>query len=215
MITAPNQLWCTDLKRYFLAGDGYRCDPSTDHDAHSQFLIRCQAVARMDLAQVIAIGDVAMREFGLPERIRTGKGAQFAGVVAPLGLSKLSLGWGKLGIVHEHTQPRRPQQNRKHERMRRTLKEDIAMSTSLHCNGASSRSSVVSVLSSTHESPHEVLANETPGSIYVPSTWLLPSRVASLQSVSCSAIWHLPSRNTPNCGAMLSSQRRALWRLLR
>ena len=32
-----------------------------------------------------------------------------------------------------------------------------------------------------HERPHEALANETPGSIYVPSTRLLPSRIASFQ----------------------------------
>lgn len=32
-----------------------------------------------------------------------------------------------------------------------------------------------------HERPHEALANETPGSIYVPSTRLLPSRVGSFQ----------------------------------
>jgi transposase InsO family protein len=41
-------------------------------------------------------------------------------------LSKLSLGWMKLGIVHEHIQPRRPQQNARHERMHRKLKEDNA-----------------------------------------------------------------------------------------
>jgi hypothetical protein len=32
-----------------------------------------------------------------------------------------------------------------------------------------------------HERPHEALANETPGSIYVPSARLLPSRVVSSQ----------------------------------
>ncbi len=46
MVTAPNQLWCMDFKGYFLTGDGYRCDPFTITDAHSRFLIRCQAVAR-------------------------------------------------------------------------------------------------------------------------------------------------------------------------
>ncbi len=45
MVTAPNQLWCMDFKGYFLTGDGYRCDPFTITDAHSRFLIRCQAVA--------------------------------------------------------------------------------------------------------------------------------------------------------------------------
>jgi transposase len=64
MVTAPNQLWCMDFKGYFLTGEGYRCDPFTITDAHSRFLIRCQAVARMDLAQVSAVCDAAMREFG-------------------------------------------------------------------------------------------------------------------------------------------------------
>jgi hypothetical protein len=39
-------------------------------------------------------------------------------------LSKFSIGWMKLGIVHERIQARRPQQNGGHERMHRTLKED-------------------------------------------------------------------------------------------
>jgi len=54
-------------------------------------------------------------------------GAPFAGA-GLLGLSKLSLGWMKLGIVHERIQPGRPQQNGRHERMHRTLKEDTAKS---------------------------------------------------------------------------------------
>lgn len=116
MVTAPNQLWCMDFKGYFLTGDGCRCDPFTITDAHSRFLIRCQAVARMDLAQVSAVCDAAMREYGMPERIRTDNGAPFAGV-GLLGLSKLSLGWMKLGIVHERIQPGRPQQNGRHERI--------------------------------------------------------------------------------------------------
>jgi transposase InsO family protein len=77
MVTAPNQLWCMDFEGYFLTGDGYRCDPFTITDAHSRFLIRCQAVARMDFAQVNAVCDAAMREYGMPERLRTDNGAPF------------------------------------------------------------------------------------------------------------------------------------------
>jgi hypothetical protein len=39
-------------------------------------------------------------------------------------VSKLSLGWMKIGIVDQRIQTGRPQQNGRHERMRRTLKED-------------------------------------------------------------------------------------------
>jgi transposase InsO family protein len=64
-----------------------------------------------------------MHEYGIPTRIRTDNGAPFAGN-GLLGLSKLSLSWIKMGIVHERIQPGRPQQNGRHERMHRTLKED-------------------------------------------------------------------------------------------
>ena len=113
------------FQRVFLTGDDYRCDQFTITDAHSRFLIRCQVVARMDFAQVNAVCDAAMREYGMPERIRMDNGAPFAGLCL-LGLSKLSLGWMKLGIVHEHVQPGRPQQNGRHERMHRTLKEEAS-----------------------------------------------------------------------------------------
>src|SRR6201996_3726826 len=93
-----------------------RCDPFTITDAHSRYLIRCQIVSRMDLSQVRAICEAAMREYGMPARIRTDNGASFAGT-GLLGLSKLSLGWMKLGIVHERIQAGRPQQNGRHERM--------------------------------------------------------------------------------------------------
>ena len=48
----------------------------------------------MDLSQVRAICEAAMREYGVPARIRTDNGAPFAGT-GLLGLSKLSLGWMK------------------------------------------------------------------------------------------------------------------------
>jgi transposase InsO family protein len=89
LVTGPNQLWCMDFKGYFVTGDGKRCDPFTITDAYSRYLIRCQIVSRMDLSQVRAICEAAMREHGVPARIRTDNGAPFAGT-GLLGLSKLS-----------------------------------------------------------------------------------------------------------------------------
>jgi transposase len=70
-ITAPNQLWCMDFKGFFRCGNRERCDPFTITDAYSRYLIRCQAVPKLDFEHVDAICDAAMREYGLPERIRT------------------------------------------------------------------------------------------------------------------------------------------------
>ena len=66
----------------------------------------------------------------MPSRIRTDNGAPFAGT-GLLGLSKLSLGWMKMGIIHERIQPGRPQQNGRHERMHRTLKEETTRPAAL------------------------------------------------------------------------------------
>jgi len=95
-VTAPNQLWCMDFKGWFRTGDGQRCDPFTITDAHSRYLIRCQAITRMDTAHVRAICESAMREYGVPSRIRTDNGAPFSGT-GILGLSRLSLEWQRLG----------------------------------------------------------------------------------------------------------------------
>ena len=99
-MTAPNQLWCMDFKGYFSTGDGTRCDPFTITDAFSRYLIRCQTVPRLDHSEALSVCEAAMREYGLPIRIRTDNGTPFAGK-GLLGLSKLSLSWMKMGILHE------------------------------------------------------------------------------------------------------------------
>jgi transposase InsO family protein len=119
-VTAPNQLWCMDFEGYFATGDGSRCDPFTITDARSRHLIRCQIVSRMDLSQVRAVCEAAMRRYGMSSRIGTNNGAPFAGT-GLLGLSKLSLGCMKMGIIHERIQPGRPQQNGRYQPMHRTL----------------------------------------------------------------------------------------------
>ena len=171
-VTAPNQLWCMDFKGYFITGDGLRCDPFTITDAHSRYLIRCQTVSRMDLSQVRAICDAAMREYGMPSRIRTDNGAPFAGT-GLLGLSKLSLGWMKMGILHERIQPGRPQQNGRHERMHRTLKEDTTNPPAATLRLQQRRFDEFRQMFN-FERPHEGLNNATPGSIYEPSAVLFP-----------------------------------------
>lgn len=171
-VTAPNQLWCMDFKGYFSTGDGSRCDPFTITDAHSRYLIRCQIVSRMDLSQVRAVCEAAMREYGVPARIRTDNGAPFAGT-GLLGFSKLSLGWMKMGIVHERIQPGRPQQNGRHERMHRTLKEDTTNPAAATLRLQQRKFDRFRQMFN-HERPHEGLNNATPGSLYQPSSTMLP-----------------------------------------
>ena len=171
-VTAPNQLWCMDFKGYFSTGDGTRCDPFTITDAHSRYLIRCQTVSRMDLKQVVAVCEAAMHEYGMPTRIRTDNGAPFA-ANGLLGLSKLSLSWTKMGIVHERIQPGKPQQNGRHERMHRTLKEDTTKPPALTLRLQQKKFDRFRQIFN-HERPHEGLNNETPASLYQRSSVMFP-----------------------------------------
>jgi transposase-like protein len=108
-VTAANDVWCTDFKGWFRTGDGRRCDPFTLSDAHSRYLLRCQAVTRPDEANVRPIFEGAFKEHGLPRAIRSDNGPPFAcsGVG---GLSRLAVWWIKLGIRPERIVAGKPQQ---------------------------------------------------------------------------------------------------------
>lgn len=136
-----------------------RCDPFTITDAHSRYLIRCQAITRMDTAHVRAICESAMREYGVPERIRTDNGAPFSGT-GVLGLSRLSLEWQRLGVVHERIRPGKPQQNGRHERMHRTLKQDTTNPSAKTLRAQQKRFDEFRRIYN-YERPHEALGHDT------------------------------------------------------
>jgi hypothetical protein len=122
---AANDLWCIDFKGWFLTGDGTHCEPLTLSDAHSRYLLRCQAMARLDTDHVWPVLEAAFREFGLPHRLRSDNGSPFASRGAG-GLSKLSVKVIKAGVVPERIAPGKPQQNGRLERLHLTLLQDTA-----------------------------------------------------------------------------------------
>jgi transposase InsO family protein len=85
-VSAANDVWCTDFKSlplartggWFRTGEGRQCDPLTLTDAHSRYLLRCQAVARPDEENVRPIFEAAFKEQGLPLVIRSDNGPPFA-----------------------------------------------------------------------------------------------------------------------------------------
>ena len=172
VINAPNQVWCMDFKGYFRCGNRQRCDPFTITDGYSRYIIRCQTVPKMDFEHVDAVCEAAMREYGLPERIRTDNGTPFA-TMGLLGLSKLSIKWLKLGILHERIDPGEPQQNGRHERMHRTLKSETATPPAFTLKEQQDGFDEFRRCFN-RERPHEALAFRTPDSVYVASTRAYP-----------------------------------------
>ena len=171
----PNQVWCADFKGWFRTADGARIDALTITDAHSRYLLRCQAVGKTDTAAVRAICEAAFREYGLPRAMRTDNGAPFASR-AVAGLSRLAAYWMKLGIVPERIEPGHPEQNGRHERMHRTLKEETATPPAAN-RLAQQRALDRFRREYNQERPHEALQQQTPSSVYAPSPRPYPERV--------------------------------------
>lgn len=177
-IDGANQTWCADYKGWFRTGDGTRCDPLTITDAHSRYLLRCQITPKSDTANVAAIFDAAFREHGLPRVIHTDNGVPFASR-APGGLSRLSMGWIKLGIVPERSRPASPQDNGRHERMHLTLKQ--ATLAPPERNARRQQEAFDRFLIEYNcERPHEALGDATPASCYTASARPMPRRVPEL-----------------------------------
>jgi transposase InsO family protein len=123
--SAPNQLWCVDFKGHFALGDKKRCHPLTITDGASRYLITCEGLEAEKELLARPCFERAFVEFGLPERIRSDNGAPFASRSLG-GLSRLSVWWIRLGILPERIEPGQPQQNPRHERMHKTLKQATA-----------------------------------------------------------------------------------------
>lgn len=174
-----NQTWCADFKGWFRTADGTRCDPLTITDAHSRYLLCCQIAAKTDTVHVEALFDQAFREYGLPAAIHTDNGAPFASR-APGGLSRLSMRWVRLGIIAERSRPASPQDNGRHERMHRTLKQDTLRPPERNPRRQQEAFHRFQKLYN-DERPHESLNYKTPASCYQQSPRPFPRRVPEVE----------------------------------
>src|SRR5215472_6170277 len=174
-VTEPNDEWAGDFKGWMRTADGSRVDPLTISDSCSRYLLRCQGVEKTDGVRVQAIFEAAFREYGLPWAIRTDNGPPFASRAIG-GLSRLTVWWIKLGIVHERIQPAHPEQNGRHERMHLTLQQETM--TPMAANRRAQQRRFDQFRSEYNEErPHEALGLRTPASCYTPSPRSYPSRI--------------------------------------
>jgi len=172
-----NRVWCADFKGWFRSGDGTRIDPLTITDACSRYLLRAQAVEKTDTERVRAIFEAAFREYGLPQTIRTDNGAPFASSAVG-GLSRLAVWWIKLGIVPERIEAGHPEQNGRHERMHRTLKQELRPAQDWR---GQQRELDRFRYDYNHVRPHEALGMQTPASVYEPSPRAYPERLPEVE----------------------------------
>ena len=164
---APNELWCCDFKGEFRLGDGRLCYPLTVTDQVSRFILMVEALEGTAEAPVFTAFHRLFQERGLPAAIRSDNGVPFASR-SLYGLSKLSVWLLRLGIRIERITPGKPQQNGRHERMHRTLKQETTRPAARNSLAQQARFDAFVETFNTLR-PHEALAMQTPASRYAAS----------------------------------------------
>ena len=177
-ITQPNQTWTTDFKGDFRTGDGAPCVPFTLRDGWSRYVLRCDARPTKASLGARRSCELAFREYGLPERMRSDNGSPFA-ATGLTRLSYLSVWWIRLGIVPERIALGHPEQNGSHEQFHRVLKAETARPPAP--TRAAQQQRFRRFCQEYNEvRPHEALADRPPASQYRPSRRSYPDRLPPL-----------------------------------
>ena len=163
-----NDVWSADFKGQFKMKDGVWCYPLTVMDHKSRYLLCCQGLVGTRFSETQEVFKKLFNDYGLPQRIRTDNGVPFASKAAG-GLSPLAAWWITLGILPERIEPGKPQQNGRHERMHRTLKQTATRPPEQNFLLQQKRFDQF-IKSYNQDRPHEALQQKTPASCYQPSS---------------------------------------------
>ena len=166
--TTPNDLWCADYKGEFMLSNRRYCYPLTVTDFASRYLIGCEALSSTRAVYAFSVFERVFKDFGLPQAIRTDNGTPFASSHSLFGLTKLSVWWLRLGIGLERIMPAHPQQNGRHERMHRTLKQEATKPAAKNFLQQQGRFDTF-LEGFNNERPHEAIGMRYPSEVYRPS----------------------------------------------
>lgn len=170
-----NKVWSADFKGQFKTINGRWCYPLTISDNMSRYLLSCKGLYSPRYCDTRAWFEWTFREYGLPLAVKTDNGTPFAGRGVS-GLSRLSIWLIKLGIRHERIRPGKPQENGRHERMHRTLKEETAKPPAINMSVQQSRFDAFKEEYNDIR-PHESIGQRPPASVYEPSPRRYPEKI--------------------------------------
>jgi putative transposase len=160
----PNAVWSIDYKGQFYTKDDCVCYPLTISDNYSRYLLECHGLPGPRYQETKTVIENVFKEYGLPDAMRSDNGIPFSGK-NPGGLSRLSMWWIQLGITPERIDKGCPQQNGRHERMHRTLKEETLYPPSRNAKEQQERFDIFR-MDYNNNRPHESLGQDVPNSFY-------------------------------------------------
>jgi putative transposase len=175
----PNAVWSMDYKGQFKMLDGKYCYPFTLTDNYSRYILACKGLLHPTYLTTRPLLERAFKEYGLPAAIRSDNGSPFASVGVG-GLSQLGVWLIKLWIRPERIAAGHPEQNGRHERMHKSLKEATASPPRANLEQQQQAFDYHQREFNT-ERPHEALGQEVPASYYVPSLRLYPQKLPSVE----------------------------------
>lgn len=170
-VNDSNQVWMADFKGWFMTQDHTKCEPFTMTDGYSRYLLICKHMPKKGAEYVWPIFEEAFREYGLPNRIRTDNGPPF-GCTGVGRLTQLSVNIIKAGVIPEWIHPGHPEENGRHERFHRTMKEAVATPPARTIGEQLKRIKKFQE-EYNQERPHEALEMKTPAESYYrsPRKW--------------------------------------------
>lgn len=178
VIDRPNQQWSVDFKGHFRTRDRRYCYPLTVLDSFSRCLLGCDALVGNSFDLVWPVFERHFQIFGLPESILSDGGSPFAST-SIRRLSKLAVRFIRLGITPLLIEPGKPQQNGRHERMHRDVK-DLTCSDPSE-NACEQQVQFDSFIYKFNEiRPHEALGQQPPARFYQPSPRPYPERLPEI-----------------------------------
>ena len=174
-----NSVWSTDYKGDFRLGDHSRCYPLTVSDNYSRYLLGCKGLFSTCYKPARKSFESTFYQYGLPDAIRTDNGTPFASTAFG-GLSRLSAWWVRLGVVPERIEKGKPNQNGRHERMHRALKQG-AINPARYSMKAQQKAFDRYRREYNEIRTHEALNDQVPADVYKPSDRTMPSMLRAIE----------------------------------
>lgn len=161
---AANDVWSIDYKGQFYMRNKRVCYPLTVSDNFSRYILGCDALKGPRYEPTRKSLENIFEEYGLPDAIRCDNGTPFSGRCIG-GLSRLMVWLILLGIIPERITKGCPQENGRHERMHRSLKNEA-----LDPVGENLKEQQKTFdryrYDFNHNRPHEALNDQTPNDYY-------------------------------------------------
>lgn len=172
----PNEIWSADFKGKFRMGSGVYCNPLTIADSKSRYLFEIKGLEYSRAEDCKPVFEKVFREYGLPQMLHTDNGPPFGSPLSLRRMTTLAVWLMDLDILPVYSDPGKPQQNGRHERMHRDLKAEATRPP-----GSSWRSQQRKFDTFRHDynfvRPHEALGMLTPSEIHVRSLKEFPRRI--------------------------------------